>query len=1238
MTVSKTPTQAFDAGRFDQRDVSPQFRARGFEVIRELGRGGMGVVYKARHVLTGEVVALKTLQQMTPAGLLRFKREFRIAANLSHPNLVSLRELVSDGTNWFLTMELVDGGNFLAPDGAFIPTGPAGGDADARLRDQFRQLAFGLAALHAAGILHRDVKPRNVLVTAAGRVVLVDFGLAGEVAEDGHYLSAPGQVTGTVAYMAPEQAIGGALTTAADWYAFGIVLYKALSGDLPYTGTVAEILWAKQRTDPPTHPLRRADLPPDLVSLCLDLLARDPADRPSAEDVVRRLSTPASAADGRGSRQRTELPTRGVSVVGRERHLRSLDDAFAAVRAGRTGCVRVHGPSGAGKSTLIRTFLQRLPADTAITLFGRCYEQELVPFKAFDGVVDSLTQYLVDLPEAQVAALLPRDARALARLFPVFGRAIAVAAVPRGVRDDALDQREVRRRGIAAIRDLFGRLGDRRPVVLCIDDLQWSDADSLIVLEELLRPPDPPRVLILLTYREEDAAGSPILHRVKAFQSVEPTVVVTDLQVAGLSPDEATALVTELLGETGGDRALAIVREAGGNPFYLGELAEAIHDGVTVDGPVSLDRLLWDRSRTLPDEARQALDAVAVAGRPIPPELLREVVGAAGDSHATLSLLRARHLLRVTGVDALVTTYHDRVREAVLAHLPDRRRREWHLRWARVAEAAGEVDSEFLAVHFHRAGESLVAAKYYATAAAAASSVTAFNQAVRLYQAALELGAWPTEQAAALEAARAGALANAGQGLASAEAYLRAAAKDDAHALDWQRRAAAQYLFSGHIDVGLTVLREIAATIGMSMPRAEWVTIAKLFAAKARLWWRGIRFRPRPAGDIPHRVLERIDVCWSAGTSLCVTDYLLGAYFLNRGLLFALKAAEPVRVARFLALESAHVVVIGSAGRGRAQLLRDAATEIAAQFADPYLEALLNLSRGMGDYMTGAFRAALPSLTAAEQVFQTRCTGVTWELDTARTWTMWCLLALGEMKELAARWPRLKEDADDRGDLYARVNLGTYILSSVGTAADEPDQAWDDLHAVMANWSQRRFHIQHHNALLGRLQIHLYRGEYRAAWELVRDREPSYRRSLIWRIQQPRIDHIQFRARCALAAASGQKNPEPLLRSAERDARLLLKESAAWGRALGCLVQACVRRLRSPDSDPAAFADAVQQLEAADLGLFAASARYCQGERTPGRDGQNLRDEALRWLSDQGIRNPLRMIRSHAPAGHTEHD
>jgi serine/threonine protein kinase len=355
--------------------------ANRFELRRRIGAGGMGEVYEAFDRETAETIALKTLARADGDTLTRFKREFRALQSTSHPSLVNLRELVRDGDKWFLTMELVRGRHFLEH---------VRGDIK-KLRVALRQLVQALRVLHDGGLIHRDIKPSNVMVSDDGRVVLLDFGLV--TALDPARQSIEGRSVGTVEYMAPEQAVGRSISEAADWYAVGVMLYEALTGDVPHTGHALEILLAKQQKDPRPVTDLAPDAPPDLVALCQSLLRIEPRDRPSGGEIARRLGL-----DDTGRRDTPVTRSSDVIFIGRDRELAELAASYE--RARQEPIVHlIVGESGIGKSQLVTHFTDNLEDEqgSALILHGRCYERESVPYKAIDGVADGIAQHLAHL-------------------------------------------------------------------------------------------------------------------------------------------------------------------------------------------------------------------------------------------------------------------------------------------------------------------------------------------------------------------------------------------------------------------------------------------------------------------------------------------------------------------------------------------------------------------------------------------------------------------------------------------------------------------------------------------------------------------------------------------------------------------------------------------------------------------------------------------------------------------------
>lgn len=1175
-----------------------------FEIIRTLGKGGMGVVYEALDRERGQHVALKAMTSRSPGLLVRFKNEFRALQEVQHPNLVSLGELFEASGQLFFTMELVQGTGFLDH-----VHGDGEGD-EARLRAALPQLAAGLVALHDAGKVHRDIKPSNVLVSASARVVILDFGLLTD-ADRGERA-----VLGTVNYMAPEQARGQAVGPAADWYAVGVMLFRALTGAPPFDLRGATPLEQQGRRAVIVAPSAvRPGVPRDLDELCVSLLDVDPSRRPTGRAVLGRL---APAEPG-------PAPPRGaVRCIGRRRELAILAEAQARAAEGPV-VVAVEGDSGLGKSTLLRGFLDGLPA-SVIAPHGRCYERVDLPFQAVDELMDDLAERLVSLPPAEVDALLPPDFARLGEVFPVLrlGRPAPTRRPPSSLHDgslsetvasghtrlraprapEALDPLERRARLFAAARELLARLARRGPLVLAIDDIQWADDDGMALLAEVLRPPGAPPLLLLLTRRsgladEIGRLGAP----------------VERIALGPMGDDDGRALCATMLRGASVDAA-ELVREAAGHPMLLDALVRhRITRGEA--GPVHLADALRARLAALDPRARALLDPIAVAASPVRLDVIEYAAASEGEEATRLlALLRAEHLVRLSGAgrEARVTLSHDRIRDAVLAELSADQRRDWHGLLAGALEHEHRGRPDELAHHLQHAGAPARAAGYAQQAGDLAAATSAFDQAARHYRTALELAPRAPDAERTLTLALAEALVNAGRGREAGDAFRRAARlAAPSAAAPLTRRAADAYLRAGYVDEGMAALREAATALGVPVPRGALEALARTATSRAALALRGALGAPAPPDA---RAAQRLDLCWSAATGLGTINPLLGIHFQALGLRLALDAGDDGRLARALALEAAFDASL--TGRvPEAALAR--AESLGRRAGSDHALALVASTRGVALFSAGRVREALPELHRAEELLRERCVGVAWERGSTASYIVWSLWIAGDLAAVHRRLPLALREAEERGDRHLAANLRT----SLGNTSwllfdDDPARARREADRAMDAWSRAEgFHLQHLLDAEARLFADLYLGDAEAAGRRLDAVWLRARTALLFQVTHLRIFFTYLRALAALSSPRLQGLSTTLVRRLER-------EEGPWAIAFAACARACLtRRLGDGAGAEAMMGQAIARFERAGMRGYAEAARLRRGEMR-GAMGRAEVEGAERWFREQGVLKPRR--------------
>jgi adenylate cyclase len=612
-----------------------------------IGEGTMGTVYCGHDVLLDRDIAVKVLRQegLGDAERAQLLNEARATARLNHPNVVAVHDAgETAGTEGsgspFIVMEMVEGHTLHEHHPEDLDT----------ILTYAIQICAGLEDAHSHGIVHGDLKPENVMILADGRAKIMDFGLArfaaqGSIGQDA--------ITGTPFYLAPEQALGQPVDARTDLYALGVLLYELTTGRLPFQGddVVAIIAQHLAAAVVPPRTLNPA-IPPALQTLILQLLSKEPTDRPaSAREVQARLAEILGRREGGGRAEAREMtgelpaflageghpPVDRPAVVTRQHEMERLGIFLDRVLQGEGQIVFVTGEAGTGKTTLVTEFARR--AEEAhrhlLVAFGNC--------NAFTGIGDAylpfrdvLALLSGDLEAKWAAGListeaarrlwvaLPRTAQALVRhgqdlvdrLVP--GRDLVTRLEAAGVERPALGEMLLNAgagrpveldQGIIfeQVRRVLAELAEQNPLLIVLDDLQWADTASIGLLDHLVRRLRSSRILIVAAYRATEVAlgreaGPHPLEKVLAELKRYGGDLWIDLEEA--QEREGRAFIDDLL-DTQPNRLGPAFRKAlyaltGGHPLFTIELLRHMEEqGQLVQDRagtyVTTPRLDWSR-------------------------------------------------------------------------------------------------------------------------------------------------------------------------------------------------------------------------------------------------------------------------------------------------------------------------------------------------------------------------------------------------------------------------------------------------------------------------------------------------------------------------------------------------------------------------------------------------------------------------------------------------------------------
>ena len=1190
-----------------------------FVVERQLGSGGMGIVYEAYDHKLATKVALKVLSDVNPAGIYRLKQEFRALADVSHPNLVSLHELFNDAGQWFFTMELIPGRNlldYLLPEESLDD-----------LKRTFLQLATGIKAIHDAGKLHRDLKPNNVLVTPAGQVKILDFGLVSdqEAGGVGQTIVDEG-ISGTPTYMSPEQASSLPAVPASDWYAFGVMLFEALTGKAPIEDTSKELIRRKRLEDPPPPRTIRSGVPKSLDELCRNLLKRDWNERAGFNDVAELFGNVSVTA------QRAPFMD-DHPFVGRDKEISLLEDAFQSTDNGTPVLVFVTGASGIGKTTLVERFLGKVAKERrAIVLKGRCYERESVPFKTCDSLIDELSRYIRRLPETRASRLMPRQISALAKIFPVLNR-LDVVRQTRNRHPLPLDPNELRRVAFSAAKELMAYITSEDPLILYVDDLQWSDVDGIKLLAALVSNPDPPALMLIGAYRSEDRETSAGLSTLRSqLEEMEGRDIRT-IDLNKLNDSDAHRLAKKLLVEKDRDFVRKIAKEGHGSPFIISELARFAQTNEEGGIQPSLERAIEVRISGLSSDDRMVIEMLSITSGPIEESLLTMAIGSPNLA-STLRNLENLRLIRQTGGNTnKIGVYHDQIRAAVFSLLPSNKIVGYHQRIADALERSPAPDPVALTEHLLGADNPQKAGTYAAKAAHWAADILAFDNAARLYRIALEYNPGDRKNERVLQTALGEALSNAGYGPDAAEAYKKAAdGAPDEEALELRRLAAQQWLNTGHMDEGLQELGSVLERVGLKLYGSTTGTLLSLILNRIALSVRGFRFETHPAVENERQALLKLRTCESIMQGLWAADVLQSAAFNARYLRLALNLGSVNDIVKSLSAEAIFRAMKSAEKKETTDKYLYLADKLSEQVTDPEILAFLRLARGLVFFFRSEFPDAGRHLRLAEQLCLESCTRKNMTMDIAQSVLGSIYVRIGNWGKLRTEWEVWYKKAKDYGNMYQLAMCQIWPMGCIRyLSEDKPERAEAQLNAGIKNWPFKKFNLPHMFALQSKVYIHLYRGEAEEACRIARSSLKQLKENRVAGVQTMRINSLIQLAQATLSLAARNRD-SATIKQAMKLSKQLSRERCDYSHPFVLFIDGMAAHLTGDRNDAISnLSKAIEAFDKAQYKMNSATVKFQLAGMLGGERGDKLMATAIQQMSEEGIANPAKVATMLAP-------
>ncbi len=729
------------------KDLTNQIIHERYLLGEMIGEGGMSVVYRARAVNDPAAqFAVKIVRDSDCSrrieDMIRFNAEARMVARIQHPNIAKVVEVGGLATDDapvtpYIVMDYIEGESLYAR----IMSG-----VRFSVHESMRimaNLCEALAQVHDLGVVHRDLSPGNVMLAADGeggtRAVLIDFGLA-HVREFSD--SDREAVIGTFSYMSPEQSgmMRRNVDERSDLYSLGVLLYRLLAGVLPFRADDVSSLIHLHVAKNPEPPSRyNPDIPMVVERIALKLLEKEPENRYQSargllRDVTRILAGDLDFIPGRDDRL-VRLNFR-TNLIGRTGELARLKARWDDLNRGRGSICFIAGEAGRGKTRLAEEFRAHVIAGGGAFAEGKCFATENKnPYGPFIDAMNAFLNRFVKMQPDEKRAL---RARVKARCGDLAGLVLRLNPLAREVTGDTplpveLDPERENRRFLMVIAEFFLALADAsEPLVILLDDLQWSDEGTFSLLEELAAPIARSPVMIIGAFRDnETGEDHPVQRFIRAVRGTARPFELVTLQP--FDRDAVAEFVSGLLHEQPEEieRIADIVHgKSMGNPFFALEILKQL----VQDGALSIVNGSWHTNETrlrrteisstmletvmkridlLSDRENQVLSYAAVIGRKFDIGLLFEsLVAGAADGFSNDDVVHivdravAMQLLEADAQEkGMLFFVHDRIKEAFYNRMSAERRRALHLEIARSLERRPDFSVFDLVHHYTQAGD-----------------------------------------------------------------------------------------------------------------------------------------------------------------------------------------------------------------------------------------------------------------------------------------------------------------------------------------------------------------------------------------------------------------------------------------------------------------------------------------------------------------------------------------------------